>query len=199
MPPKQSTLYFTGKFNCRSRSGGRRFNRSFRGGRGAAFNDRGNYYKPRFSGNARGRSRGGAPGNGGYRDNYRDNNFRGRGGRDRSPFRPRARGNGNRYQGPRRSRSFSVERARSQEPNSNKNFADVERDRKPKSPPIHGPVLIEGREVGEQRTERNARGSERPEDTEKVLDKARKEKKIDMLERNKDLIKKPTSSATSSW
>ena len=64
--------------------------------------------------------------------------------------------------------------------------------------------MIDGRE-GNERPERAVRGrSERPErqsfeDTDKVLDKARKDKKIDMLERNKDLVKKPASTATSNW
>lgn len=66
--------------------------------------------------------------------------------------------------------------------------SDHERDVKklPQSPPD---TLIEGRWADEKRHDRDADVGQ-PEDYDKILDKARKEKKEEMLERNKDMVKK---------
>ncbi len=145
----------------------------------------------------RGRGRGS---NGNFRDS-RD--FRGgRGGRfDRSAYRPRQapiRGNGRQFDYRRddyrdrrrdtRSRSFSpLERDRPpRSPLNDERFgSDHERDNKkmPISPPI------EGRWADEKRHDRDDLGPG-IEEYDKMLDKARKEKKDEMTDRNKDIVKK---------
>lgn len=182
----------------RSRSGSRdrrRGDRYVRGGRGS-WNDRGTYYKPRF-----GNSRGGRGGGIGM-------NNRGIGGfRDTRNFRP-ARGQ-DRYRGSWFSKriatgsKFRSRRSRSDSLDWKRNSYDDLRE---------GGERDDRRERSERREERDDRSQKREakgegstaggskdkaggdaslEEIEKIIDKAKKEKKDDMIERNKDLVKKP--------
>lgn len=201
----------------RSRSGSvdRRRDRRTRGNRGGY--DRGTYYKPRF-GNSRGQ-RGG--GRGGFRD-YRDfrNNrgrdrYRGGWGNNRGGG-----GNGSRYRNYRddsrerrfdrrsRSRSFNSGDERKRSPNEDRKFSDNEPDRNNskrdarRSPP---PPSSGGENWNDLDEAANniakpinavpnvASNDASLEEIEKIIDKAKKENKEDMIERNKDLVKKTTT------
>lgn len=180
----RSRSYSRSYSRSRSRSRSRtRYARSFRGGRGsnASYNDRGNYFKPRFvSTTSRGRGRGGN--SSGFRDNFRDRdaNFRGRGTRVDRPWRGGRRfGRFDRS----RSRSFSIER-NPKSPNDRAGSVEKKRSRSP---------AVEEGEGRWTEEKRETREPENLEEMEKLLEKARKEKKEDMVERNKDLVKKTSS------
>ncbi|XP_037034015.1 tetratricopeptide repeat protein 14 homolog isoform X1 [Bradysia coprophila] len=188
----------------RSRSGSmdRRRDRRPRGGRGGY--DRGTYYKPRFGfGSSRSRGRGG------YRDfrDYRDRDYRGRGrdrrwlgnggggggGSSRGRFRDRSR-----ERRRSRSRSYdSVDRKRSpNDRNRSPNDNEKSRSDRKNSPSASGNAQENWDKGAEANAPQDARGTgkdESLEEIEKIIEKGRKEKKEDMIERNKDLVKKTTT------
>lgn len=180
----------------RSRSGSldRRRDRRPRGGRGGY--DRGTYYKPRF-GFSGSRSRG----RGGYRDfrDYRDRDYRGRGrdrrwlgngggggGSSRGRFRSRERRRS-------RSRSYdSVDRKRS--PNDrNRSPADNEKSRSDRKNSPSANVQENWDKDADGNVPHAGGKDESLEEIEKIIEKGKKEKKEDMIERNKDLVKKTTT------
>lgn len=180
------------------RRGGDRYTRGGRGG----WNDRGTYYKPRF-GNSRG-GRGGVGINnrgGGFRDNW---NFRPARGQDRyrGGWGGKRVATGSKFRS-RRSRSDSLDWKR----NSHDDLRDGERDdrrdggeridrrderedrsQKKEAKPT---TVTEGSTATAAKDKSTGGGDASLEEIEKLIDKVKKEKKDDMIERNKDLLKKP--------
>lgn len=172
----------------------RRHDKRYSSRRGG-YGERGTYYKPRFSTHPRGRGRGT------FSRDFRE--FRGR---DRArPYRPRQRGGSSRfyrnYREDSRERRFS---SRERSGDERRSFSN-ERPRSPAgenekkgSPPVifvkedvHS-VDIEGRWADDKIDKSNNDGQSLA-DIEKLITKAKKENKEDMIERNKDLVKKNPS------
>lgn len=185
----------------RSRSGSRdrrRGDRYVRGGRGS-WNDRGTYYKPRFGNSRGGRGGGGIGMNnrgiGGFRDTR---NFRPARGQDRyrgSWFSKRI-ATGSKFRS-RRSRSDSLDWNRNSydelreggERDDRRGERREERDDRSQKKDVK-PAGEGGSTAGSSKDK--AVGDASLEEIEKIIDKAKKEKKDDMIERNKDLVKKTT-------
>lgn len=185
----QSRSYSRSRSRSRSLRRNDRRNSSRRGGH----NERGTYYKPRFP-RARGR--------GTFSRDFRE--FRGR---DRArPFRPRQRGGSSRFY--RNYREDSRERRFSSRERSGDERRSFSNERPPRSPAgenenkstppvvfvkegVHS-VDIEGR-WADDKIDRSNNDDKSLEDIEKLITKAKKENKEDMIERNKDLIKKNPS------
>lgn len=163
---------------------------SRRGGHG----ERGTYYKPRFP-RARGR--------GAFSRDFRE--FRGR---DRArPYRPRQRGGSSRFY--RNYREDSRERRFSSRERSGDERRSFSNERPPRSPAagdkdnkgspsvvfvkesVHS-VDIEGR-WADDKIDKSNNDDKSLEDIEKLITKAKKENKEEMIERNKDLVKKNPS------
>lgn len=181
----------------RSRSRSRSLRRHDRySSRRGGYGERGTYYKPRFGTNPRGRGRGT------FNREFRE--FRGR---DRArPYRPRQRGGSSRFY--RNYREDSRERRFSSRERSGDERRSFSNERPPRSPAgenekkgspsvtfvketVHS-VDIEGRWADDKLAKSN-NDDKSLEDIEKLISKAKKENKEDMLERNKDLVKKNPS------
>lgn len=181
-----SRSYSRSRSRSRSVRRNDRRNSSRRGGHG----ERGTYYKPRFP-RARGR--------GTFSRDFRE--FRGR---DRArPYRPRQRGGSSRFY--RNYREDSRERRFSSRERSGDERRSFSNERPPRSPVgdtenkgtppvvfvkegVHS-VDIEGR-WADDKINRSNNDDKSLEDIEKLITKAKKENKEDMIERNKDLVKK---------